>query len=31
MDKGARGIYYTHFSKSNVVPLVFGDYVIAGK
>jgi hypothetical protein len=31
MNKGAKCISYTHLVKNNVVPLVLGDYVIAGK
>jgi hypothetical protein len=31
MNKGTRDISYMHFNKNNVVPLVLGDYVIAGK
>jgi hypothetical protein len=31
MNKGAKGISCTHLCKNNVVPLVLGDYLIAGK
>jgi hypothetical protein len=31
MNKGAKGISYTHLVKNSVAPLVLGDYVIAGK
>jgi hypothetical protein len=31
MNKGAKGIFYTHLVKNNVVPLALGDYVIVGK
>jgi hypothetical protein len=31
MNKGAKGISYMHLVKNNVVPLVLGDLVIAGK
>jgi hypothetical protein len=31
MNKGEKGISYTHLVKNNVVPLVLGDYVIVGK
>jgi hypothetical protein len=31
INKGAKGISYTHLVKNNVVPLVLGAFVIAGK
>jgi hypothetical protein len=31
MKKGGKDISCTHLVKNNVVPLVVGDYVIAGK
>jgi hypothetical protein len=31
MNKGEKGISYMHLVKNNVVPLVLGDFVIAGK
>jgi hypothetical protein len=31
MNKGAKDISYKHLVKNNVVPLVLGDFVIAGK
>jgi hypothetical protein len=31
MNKGAKGISYTHLFQNNVVPLVLGDFVIACK
>jgi hypothetical protein len=31
MNKGAKGISYTHLVKNNVVPLVIGAFVIARK
>jgi hypothetical protein len=31
MNKGAKCISYTHLVKNNVVPLVLGAFVIAGK
>jgi hypothetical protein len=31
MNKGAKGISYTHLVKNNKVPLVLGDFVIVGK
>jgi hypothetical protein len=31
MNKGAKGISCTHLGKSNVVSLLLGDYLIAGK
>jgi hypothetical protein len=31
INKGEKGISYTHLIKNNVVPLVLGDFVIVGK
>jgi hypothetical protein len=31
INKGTKGISYMHFIKNNVVPLVLGAFVIAGK
>jgi hypothetical protein len=31
MNKGAKGISYTHLVKNNVVPLIIRDFVIVGK
>jgi hypothetical protein len=31
MNKGAKDIFYTHLVKNNVVALVLGAFVIAGK
>jgi uncharacterized membrane protein len=31
INKGAKGISYTHLVKNNVVPLVLGAFVIASK
>jgi hypothetical protein len=31
INKGVKVISYTHLVKNNVVPLVLGDFVIAGK
>jgi hypothetical protein len=31
INKGAKGISYTHLVKNNVVPLVLGVFVIVGK